>query len=120
MADDHLTLTETDMDHLIMSIPEIRYRAALAGKWYLVKARLAAMEARYQRLCQGLPEPEVIASPPPVMVLPSTGDEEKAIVKWLNSLAGDAQTVRAIHTRKLAQRIANGEYKNSITQKEEG
>lgn len=119
MADDHLTLTETDMDHLIMSIPEIRYRAALAGKWYLVKARLAAMEARYQRLCQGLPEP--VPMPPPSAVLSSTGDgQEKAIVQWLNYIAGDAQTVRAIHTRKLAQRIANGEYKNSTTQKEEG
>jgi hypothetical protein len=103
-------LTEHDMESLIMSIPEIRYRSSLASQWYRVKERLAQMEARYQRLCAGLPEPKAEPEVPRAEKVDS-GDGEKVIIDWLYALAGDSQTVRAIHTRKLAQRIEKGEHK---------
>lgn len=41
-------------------------------------------------------------------------DSTAQIVRWLREISGDAQTVRALHAKKLADRIEAGEFKEQL------
>lgn len=112
---DKRILTDSAFEALIEGLP-INRRASLYSHHAILK-----------HLLTQLPQPVVVEKPvevvvektvvvEKVVVTGSSGDadaERQSIVDWINKICGDADTVRANHARKLAQRIADREDKSA-------
>jgi hypothetical protein len=117
---DHPLMTEKEMESTVMVLPEIRHRVDMASQWYRIKERLIRLEMENETLRSSNPavanvldgaNQEIVKPVSDESAAKPQSGEAKLIVEWLYRISGDAQTVRAIHTRKLAQRIEKGEFR---------
>ena len=88
-------LSERELEDIIKTIPASHHRLALMVHDAVLREKAKASEA-------------VPAAPP-------LGVAVRFVAQWLLDQAGDADTVRANHTRKLAQRLLAGEADEAIS-----
>ena len=88
-------LSERELEDIIKTIPASHHRLALMVHDAVLREKAKAAE-------------DVPAAPP-------LGVAVRFVAQWLLDQAGDADTVRANHTRKLSQRLLDGEADEAIS-----
>lgn len=114
---DKRILTDSAFEALIADLP-INRRASLYSHHAILKHLLTQLPQPVvvEKPVEVIVEKVVVVEKPVAAAEGSSGDadaERQSIVDWINALCGDADTVRANHARKLAQRIADREHKSA-------
>lgn len=96
-------MTDTEIESVILTLPSVAHRAKALAHLYQMQQQVKRLEAE-------LAVPRLAPT--------AQNDTELQIVAWIRD-THRADTVRAQYARKLADKIAAGEYKNATSERTE-
>lgn len=117
-------LTESQLTSIMITIPSINLRLAFDLHNLAVSRAFREKDQEIQdlkaevtrlRVSSHLATQEASTMVSEVKANGSNSDDADQIVRWLRESVGDSTTVRALNTKKIADRIEAREYKTSVS-----